>query len=93
MSPMTVVEPVLVMPVPARMANYVAEPRSTVAACASGRGRRKAAEAVMAGASWRREERRSGFLGRDGWRLMDRPSGRRVIPGCVAVWRFRGECG
>ncbi len=62
MSPMTVVGPVLVMPDPARMAKEEAEPRSTVAAPASWKERRRAAEAVMTGARWRREERWSGFM-------------------------------
>ena len=62
MSPMTVVGPVLVMPVPARMANDAAEPRSTVAAPASCKGRKRAAEALMVGMRLRREVRRGGFM-------------------------------
>jgi hypothetical protein len=62
MSPLTVVGPVVVMPVPARMANEAAEPRSTVAAPARWKGRKRAAEALMAGMRWRREVRRGGFM-------------------------------
>ena len=61
-SPVMVVVPVVVMPVPARMANEAAEPRSTVAAPASCKGRKRAAETLMAGMRWRREVRRGGFM-------------------------------